>query len=147
MSAIRYLATEQTLGAELGTDINYPIRLFDLDGLGIAQERFLRDLAPSFAGLAWDYYDVARMMMRMLHDHYAARREVPLDPAAIGPVEMQELIEGLPPRMEAELEAIKPYRRRAAARFVLARDPDGDWRARRIPVVAFVQEVAGSDWL
>src|SRR5206468_4716783 len=74
------------------------------------------------------------------------RRDVPLDPEAIGALDMEALIEGLPPRMETELERIKPYRRRAAARFVLARGDGTGWRVRRVPVVAFVQDVPGTDY-
>lgn len=81
---IRYLETEQTLGEKVGVIIGDPIRLFDLAGLGIAQDRFLADLVPSFPHLPWDYYDVARMMMCLLHDHYRTRRDVPLDPEAVG---------------------------------------------------------------
>lgn len=147
-SDLRFLLTERDLPTLDGK--RFPIRLFSLDGLGVDAERFVDDLAPSFARLPWDPYDVPRDRVRWLKARFpdaSDRLDRFLhacwsDPA--GSELPDDLLARLAPDERALLDAMSPYRRRAIARFRL-HAAGSAWESLRVPVDGFTQRspVAG----
>lgn len=154
-SSIRYLKTEVDLSKELGMPIRCPIRFFDLQGLGIDQDRFLHDLRGAFHRLAWDMYDVKREQVFFLQDHYPdklRRLQVFLaryfrDEAGLRDV--ADLLAPLPDKAKREFEKIRSYRRRSIARFVITkRDTPlwkDEWHVVRTECTGFTQDVVPDD--
>lgn len=147
-SDLRFLLTERDLPPLDGN--RFPIRLFTLDGLGVDGRRLVDDLAPSFARLPWDDYDVPRDRVRYLKARFpdaAARLDRHLHDlwtGAPGAALPADLIARLEPSERATFDAVEPYRRRAIARFRLEKG-DGRWLPRRVPIDGFAQRspVAG----
>ena len=55
-SRFTYLVDESAISQRVGFDVEYPIRVFTLEGLGIDPDRFLRELAPTFSLIGVDEY-------------------------------------------------------------------------------------------
>lgn len=148
-----YLADEAVLSQKLGRSIGHPVRIFDLNGLGVNQERFISELAPTFSMLSWDEYDVKRdqvayLTQRFFHEkarldaflpeYYAGRK---------GLEDIGDLVIRLSQGERWVLERIRPRRKRAIARFLFEREPSmpSGWGIRRLPVGSFSQSVEGAD--
>ena len=154
-SGTRYLKTEVDLSNELKTPIRCPIRRFDLRGLGIDQESFLRDLAPSFERLAWDPYDVKReqisflikcfpdaqyRLKNFLHAYNSDKTDLRA---------LTDLFDLLPDDKKREFERIRSYRRRSIARFVVTKRNTtlwhDEWHVIRTECNGFTQDVSQED--
>lgn len=115
----------------------YPFRVFTLTQLGIDRARFLTELAPSFDGLPWDFYDVRREHMQRLFHAFPDEtsrlqqflRAYWTEQVSLSAVE--DLLARLPQVERAALEAVAPYRRRAMARFRLEREGT-HWQQARL---------------
>ena len=154
-SGIRYVLTEEEIARARGVVITHPIRVFNLEGIGVHPERFLRDLAPSFQRLSWDLYDVKREQVAFLRERFPADapwfdRFLPSYFAQEGNViDLIPYFRRLPTQDQIRFERIRSYRRRSIARFHLTNRATGNWDAQwhvvRTECHGFTQEVGGSD--
>ena len=148
---ITYIIDEKHLSQKLETKIEFPLRLFNLRGLGVNQEKFLKDLAPSFAKLPWDYYDVRRERIEIIRRYYPENKKLEdfFSEYYAGKKGMEEIewfIKNLPLKARKDFRQIRPYRRRSVARFVFERSDSGEWSFKRIRVRAFSQNVKSTDY-
>ena len=154
-SGITYLKTEVDLARDLGIEITCPVRLFDLEGLGIDRESFLRDLAPCFSRLAWDMYDVKREQVSFLKALFPERESYFndflvayfKDDVTLRKIEFvfREMTEA----MKRKFERIRSYRRRSIARFVVTKQDTAiwhdEWHVIRTECMGFTQAVSEND--
>lgn len=141
-----YLLDEVALSKKTGIRINAAIRVFDLKGLGIDQERFIRDIAPTFKKLTWDMYDVRRDQIDFLLKHvpdqktrlkkfflsyYSAKKKL----SAIG-----DIVNKLSSKKKKEFLKLKPYRRRSISKFMLTFSKTG-WHIKKVKYTSFSQKV------
>ena len=155
-SGIRYLKTERDIGAEMGTIIRCPIRLFDLQGLGIDQERFLMDLAPSFHELAWDPYDARRERVQFLLDRFPEEqvrleqfRETYYREGDAALEDVRDLLRRLAWSERYRFDKLRSYRRRSIASFVVTNrfsaTWEDQWHVKRTRIEGFAQDVEEDD--
>lgn len=132
-SGFTYLRTEREIAAELGIPIPAPIRLFDLEGIGIDHARFLGDLTASFKQLAWDEYDAKREQVAFLKRNFPKYVERLRDFRAryyAGETDLREvrdLFRQLEHDALRRFERIRSYRRRSIARFEVIKADDDIW--------------------
>lgn len=151
-SEFRYLLDEGVLSRQLGLSIPDSIRLFDLAGLGLDQDRFIRELGPTFGDLPWDTYDLKLQQTQYLTRCFPSQKrrldvfyeDYHLNRATLHDV--ADLLARLPPERRRQFDQLEPFRRRAIARFEVARGAEGDWSVERAPVRAFAQEVEEADY-
>lgn len=116
----------------------------------LADAGLIEAAAPFLPDLPWDTYDAPRARVRFLKTRFpdhSDRLDRYLRAVWSGhaePFPLDPLVERLSPDDQAAFAAIRPYRRRAIARFRLAPRGDG-WRIERTPVAGFTQKspVAG----
>lgn len=134
-----YLVDEKTLSSICGYNIPYPIRLFQLQDLGIHANTFRNDIAPTFENLHWDSYDVIAEKVEFLKV---------LFPQKIKHIEqwklnqnnsINDLIVLLTPTQREHFDRIQPYRKRAIATFVLQKN-NNEWKLTREHTGSFKQE-------
>ena len=144
MNQVEFLQHEDDLSKKLGLEIGYPIRVFNLQGLGLDQDVFIKELAPSFHELPWDYYDVKRDQVLYLMQHYpdqAQRLEGFLPEYYADSVNLdaiKDLLELLSDSEKDDFSQIVPYRRRSISRFILNWD-DNMWKSERVTMDDFTQ--------
>jgi hypothetical protein len=143
----RFLDTEAAISERLGRPIEHPIRLFDVDDLGVNFEALRHRVAPSYAQLPWDEYDAKRERVEFLKarfggdasylaaflpDYFAGVRG--LDDVAL-------YVDALDEAERRAFDRIRPCRRRAMASFVVHRSPREPlgWAIEREPDSAFTQ--------
>jgi len=146
-----YLEDEQSLSRQHNLPLP-PLRKFNLGGLGIEPQGFLRDLAPSFADLPWDYYDVRLAHFRLLlkcypeqqerlesffPDYYAGKTDL---------TAVRDLIRGLPAQQRHTLESVRPHRQRAITAFQVSYDRYDRPAIERVPLPSFSQQVGAKDY-
>src|SRR5262249_46636508 len=113
---------------------------------------FLRELAPSFADLPWDFYDVRLAHFRLLTkcfpqqrqrlecffpDYYAGKTSL---------AEVRDLLRQLPADEREAFDAIVPYRQRAITAFQVSYDASGTPEITRTPMPSFSQQVGAQDY-
>ncbi|MBI4143007.1 2OG-Fe dioxygenase family protein [Candidatus Uhrbacteria bacterium] len=152
---LRYLKTETDLARELGIAIPHPIRLFDLEGIGIDRAQFLGDLAPSFRRLRWDTNDVIReqvaFLLRKFPEHADRlvdfRQRYTRDATDLR--ELTDLFRLLDHAAKRKFELIRSYRRRSIAQFVLTKEDTAiwqdEWRVQQTHCHGFRQHVHPDD--
>lgn len=141
-----YYIDENQISDRLGVKVLYPIRVFNLWGLGINQARFIREIAPAFSMLRWDQYDVkrgqvavikrcfpesTRRLDQFLSDYYA-------DKATLQDV--GDLIVKMSLEDRWKMERIRPRRKRSIAKFILTFKNPNQWEIKRIPAQSFSQD-------
>jgi len=147
-----YLQDETTLSKTHGVPIVDYVRLFNLDGVGVDQARFLAELGPSFADLPWDTYD-----LKLEQTHYLARcfpsEKKRIDQwhndyhvGNVGLEAVADLIGRLTPERHRKFDELEPFRRRTVSKFELEAKPDGGWSIKRIPARSFAQHVGAADY-
>lgn len=142
-----YLETEKSISEKTGMDIQYPIRVFNLEGIGIDKQAFIDFLAPNYYRLEWDYYDVRKEQIDFLKsncpdyeklltdiypDYYAGK--IPFS-------DLKEIIDTLSKRKRQVFDAIKPSRNRSVSTFYLHKEKNGLWRIEQRPTEVFTQNV------
>lgn len=145
-----FLTDEKAISSKLGTPVADPIRVFSLAGIGVDQDRFIRELGPTFGDLPWDTYD-----LKLAQTHFLARcfpsqkkrlddfyDDYHLNRATLHDV--ADLLHRLSPQRRSSFDELEPFRRRAIARFQVSLTA-GEWSVARLPVTAFAQDVAGED--
>lgn len=148
-----FLIDEHTLFREKNFVIGFPLRVFNLKGLWIDEEKFLHDLVPTFHGLSWDEYDVVRERVLYLSQCYP--QEIPrlkkfMKVYFAGSVTRQEellnLVANLSRHYRSGFENIQPFRRRAIARFMVEKEDKERWRIERVSAGGFSQNVSKVDY-
>ncbi len=124
------LTDETSIGAASGQAIAHPIRLFAFQNLSALNA----ELVPLHDELEWDAYDVRRMRMDLLRAHLPARRAEldELFPAyyegALSDAALDPFIAELDDAARAASDALRPYRRRCIANFLLRRAGTDRWQ-------------------
>jgi hypothetical protein len=132
-SGITYLCTEKELSQDHGFLIEHPIRVFNLEGIGVHRERFLADLSTSFQRLSWDDYDVKREQVAFLRARFPGAsswfdRFLPSYYAAeAGVIDLVPYFRQLSTQDQIRFERIRSYRRRSIAKFDLTNRATGNW--------------------
>lgn len=154
-SGITYRRNEIDIGREAGVIVPCALRLFDLEGIGVHRARLFRQLGKSFERLSWDEYDVKREQVAFLADRFPAERpwlegflrHYWTDDASVG--ELEPLVGQLLRGDQILFGAIRSYRRRAIAEFVVANRHEGNWngqwRVEQRACNGFGQDVASTD--
>lgn len=140
-----YRVDEERISDRSGIKVLYPIRVFDLWGLSVNQDRFIREIAPTFSMLRWDQYDVKRGQVavikrcfpesvkrldQFLSDYYADRAML----QDIGDLVVKMSLED-----RWKMERIRPRRKRSIAKFILTFRNSNQWEVKRIPAQSFSQ--------
>ena len=154
-SGFTYVTTEVEIAAEHGIAVPAPIRLFDLDGIGIDRAQFLGDLAPSFRQLAWDEYDAKREQVAFLKRNFPQHADRLRDFRAryyAGQTDLREvrdLFRELEHDALRRFERIRSYRRRSIAKFEVIKADDviwhNLWRVVQQECHGFTQNVGPDD--
>lgn len=150
LPGMKFITDEKQIFLALGQSIAYPLRLFNLDGLGLDQKKFLDFLQPTHENLPWDYYDVKREQIAFLSKVYphASNRlsEYLIDyyRDTLGLDGLKDLIDDLSPKDKMLFHDIVPYRKRGAARFRVAFGDSGV-QITRLPLGAFSQKTSEDD--
>ena len=145
-----YLEDEKSLSEKTKQTIGVPLRLFDLKGLYIDQEKFLREIAPTFSMLAWDFYDVKRAQVEFLKSRYYYERhrlDIFLGDYYMKRVTLEavgDLIADLSETDRHVFNRVVPRRKRSIAKFDL-NCVDDKWQIERLKCESFVQNVTASD--
>lgn len=121
--------TQSTISAHIGRTIHSPILIDSIERFdGLVAERFLQFYGPMCQDFEWDYYDVRRLQMEMLmaafpndqtlrsrfRDYYSGQQKV---------ASLQDWISKLSAEDQNTFTAIKPWRRRAVAQFLIEKTP------------------------
>jgi len=125
----------------------FPLFSFTLNRIGIDQENFIADLAPTFDALPWDNYlhrfeqieclktlspSHTQQLAMFFPDYYNGSR--PLS-------DISDVLANLSADQLKSFHAIKPYRKRSISKFVLNRLGNGKgWNIHRIDSGTFIQE-------
>ncbi|MDO8622037.1 MAG: 2OG-Fe dioxygenase family protein [bacterium] len=154
-SGFTYVTTEVEIAAEHGIAVPAPIRVFDLDGIGIDRARFLGDLTQSFRQLAWDAYDAKReqvaFLLRNFPEHAERLKDFRLRYYAgqTTLAELRDLFRQLEHDALRKFERIRSYRRRSIAKFeVIKADDDiwsDQWHVAQQDCHGFSQNVSADD--
>jgi hypothetical protein len=144
MNHTEFVEDEDKLSKKMGFEIGYPIRVFTLHGLGIDQDAFIKELAPSFHELPWDHYDVKRdqvlyliqrfpdqvqKLEQFLPEYYADRSTL---------ASLKDLLEQFSDNEKDDFSQIVPYRKRSISRFILIWD-NNVWKSERMAMDDFTQ--------
>ncbi len=151
-SGIKYLQTEVDLTARLSMPIRSPIRVFNLEGLGIDPEAFISELGMSFEELGWDEYTVAERRVRMLIERFPEERtrlkaflQVYYRDGDDALERVVDLLRKLSPRDRSTFDNIRSYRRRSIATFVVTNrftaTWEHQWHVEQTFIEAFEQDV------
>lgn len=147
-----YLTDEGQISQKLGFEVPYPVRVFSLEGLGINQKRFIRELAPTFSILKWDQYDVKRGQVSVLKGYYPEQEkrldrflaDYYADKATL--YDVADLVTRMSLESRWKMERVRPRRKRAIAKFAFTRSQLSQgrsdswwWSAERVPSQSFSQ--------
>jgi hypothetical protein len=144
---MHYLQDEYSLSERLGVRLEHPVRLFDVEGLGVRFAELRAQILPSFPSLPWDTYDVKREQVAYLracrpeHDELLSKflPRYFADDRAL--TELRPLINELDADEGEAFEAIRPYRRRAVASFIVRKAPrHSHWRIDQQEEGVFTQK-------
>lgn len=141
-----FLADKITLSQPAEVEIQYPIRLFDLNSCNIDTRQFIADILPSFYQLEWDSYTVKQAQFDCLLRWFPKRREqitaffndYYADHLSFEAI--RNLLTELSTEAYQYLQSVKPYRRRSIASFDLFQEKQKqEWTIARRPSHTFTQ--------
>ncbi len=142
-----YVHTEKTISEDIGIELPYPIRVFNLQKWGINQEVLLNLLERNVSTLAWDYYDQRKARINFLISELPeSKNEIKnIEPDYYsGKVEEEALDSYINALSEVKRLAfwdIQPHRRRSICQFIAERKVDENWEIKRITDDNFTQKV------
>lgn len=148
----QYVLDEKIIFSTLGLDMRWPLRVFNLKGLGVDQDAFVSDLAPTFQELAWDEYDVKREQIQFLYDCFPEHKErikafnEDFYTGKASTDGIRDLLVMLSLEKIKIYNQIKPYRRRTLARFYVEKLKRHAWRVSRVRAGSFSQSQGGDDY-
>ena len=150
--AIEYMLDEKMIFAGMQVSMHWPLRVFNLKGIGIDQRAFLHEIAPTFRNLPWDEYDMRRSQVSFLeyafpeerrrlelfnHTYYAGKCDV---------AEIGDLIAALSPEKRKEFNLVAPHRRRSLARFRVRKMSRHSWNVARTKAGNYSQSQDAGDF-
>jgi hypothetical protein len=121
-----YLLTERDMSAQNGRIIPHPIRLFELETMGIDSRKFIDAFEPSYLGLPWDTYDIRQSQIAhvisqnpscLTPDNIALMKQYYLTETK--PELLAHLLELLPPGQRGRMNEFRACRRRASSSYLL----------------------------
>jgi hypothetical protein len=157
-SRFPFVLHERQIGRSVGHPVA-PLRVFDLEGLGIDKDEFLSFLRPTFSLLHIDQYDPKRNRLAFLKQRFPGETHR-LDRFLVEQYNEHEdldaiadLLARLAPADLHEFDRIglTNRRKRSIARFLLRRNaPSSDfvsnsWDVKRVGAKAFRQDVGAND--
>ena len=143
---------ERIIFSDLKVAMRWPLRVFNLSGMGIHQNAFIKKLAPTFQDLPWDEYDVRREQISLLHGAFPdeqRRLEMFNRDYYVGGCDtsdIADLIGMLSTEKKREFDAIMPHRRRSLARFHVRKLSRQLWNVARISAGNYSQSQGGDDF-
>ena len=149
---IEYILDEKMIFADMKVPMHWPLRVFNLNGLGIDQAAFLKHIAPTFRDLPWDEYDSRHAQVQCLHAAFPEeekRIEIFNHRYYVGQCDLspvEDLIAKLDPVTRKKFDAITPHRRRSLARFRVRKVSRYYWNVARIPAGSFSQSQGSGDF-
>lgn len=146
-----YILDEKIISKKIKSKVNYPIRVFNLNGIGINQAKFIKDMKKSFKNLPWDFYDVRREQINFLIKKIPSEKKILekffphyyLGKTNLSQIE--SILKKLSKKDRNIFNKIKPYRRRSMASFVLSYS-QGRWNIKKIKKEIFSQKVRKDDY-
>lgn len=148
----KFIKTEQELASRNNnpTIADNPIKLFDLQGLGVDLQHMASELGPTYEHLPWDLYLLKRDHVEYLaHCFPECHQALMVDflPKYFGGVlqkaDLVEHLERLSDEQLQEFNSIKPYRRRGISSFMLHKCEgcvnDWWWHIEDLPHGAYAQ--------
>ena len=149
---ITYVLDEKEIFASMEVPMHWPLRVFNLKGMGIDQSAFLAKIAPTFYDLSWDEYDMRRSQIYFLHcafpeekkrielfNHRYYTGQCDIEPVA-------DLLASLSLDQRKEFARITPHRRRSLARFRLRKLNHDRWHLVRLRAGSFAQSQGAGDF-
>ena len=143
--------TEQDISSELGRTIKSPIRILNLQDLGINSEAFVDYFSPLFEELDWDEYDPRRLRVEYLKNAFKQEKAAIHEQfkayftGQVTVAVFNQWIDRLSPSQKVAFAAIQPWRRRSVAKFEIEEKGDRFY-LKRVPVEAFEQAVDEADF-
>ncbi len=143
--------SEKEISGLVGRDIGSPVRISNLDCLGIDQAAFIETFSCFFEELPWDEYDTRRLRIEFLKIAFPQdwdRLDALLKPIYVGELDDNILWEWesqLNYNQQVAYDSIQPWRRRSVSQFLI-RKVDETWEITREPVEQFVQGVDEDDY-
>ncbi|MEM7183839.1 MAG: 2OG-Fe dioxygenase family protein [Spirochaetota bacterium] len=146
MFSIKYLEDENTLSSQIYSKINFPIRLFSLNNLGIDHNKFIDELTPTFSYLPWDYYDVRKKQfdfLKRIFPHHKKELDKVFPGYFQGYVSLEKSISLFHEISQSCMEylfSLKPFRKRSIYYFDAHLESSNDWHIRNLPIGSFTQK-------
>lgn len=142
--------TEKEISKKIGRKIKSPIRISNLQQLGLPQEAFIQQFAPFFEELAWDRYDPKRLQLAYLVDRFpkdkkklhALFKAYYTGETTLAP--FKKWRKQLSKKERKKFEAIQPWRRRSVAKFRIKQTKKG-FSIKRLSATQFTQAVDETD--
>ena len=146
-----FLQTEQEMASRNNdpTIAEHPIKLFDLQGLGVDLQQMATELGPTYDHLPWDLYLLKRDHVEYLAHCFPERRQALMIDflpkyfaGLLHEADLAEHLESLSDEQLQEFNRIKPYRRRGISSFLLHKCEGGVndwWRIEDLPHGAYAQ--------
>ena len=153
-SRFSYLVDEKMISEQVGFEVEHPIRVFTLGGLGIDTDLFLRELAPTFSLVEVDEYLMKLAQVNFLKScfpHAGALLDNFLLYYYAGRATLEEVYDlvatlSFDQRHEFDRLRIKGTRARTISRYLLSYEPQRRiWDILRVPVQPFAQSVGTED--
>lgn len=148
----KFLIDESEISGKTGVDIKVPIRVFNLAGLGLDQEDFIKTFIPYFSNLEWDLYDVKIRQYNYLLKCYPEQNERlkkfidKYFDSETDLSEVNDLVDKLSPEKLTQFNQIAPYRRRSIARFKVKKLDNNSYDIVREEVKTFSQDTGRDDY-
>ncbi len=152
MNNHEFIIDEKEISRKIGIDLKVPVRVFNLEDLGINQDEFIKTFIPYFSDLNWDLYDVKIRQYNYLLKCYPEqdkRLKEFIDKYFDSKTDLNEvndLIKKLPLEKSAEFQQIAPYRRRSIARFMVKNIDNNLYDIVREEVKIFSQDTGKGDY-
>ena len=128
------------------------VRVFSLEELGISTNKLINLISPYLKSLEWDYYDVRREQLTLIHFAFPDILEETKE-------KMHEYYSGetsfetlscfynlLPKRQQEAFHQMKPYRRRAVSNFKISRNASQEWSIEHAAQEGISQNLSGNDY-
>lgn len=136
------------MAKQTGVQVEHPIVLFNLHGLGVDLQALKGALAETYEQLPWDFYLVKRDQVEFLVQQFPELREFLLSDFLPRYFAEQTRLDELQPHLDRLTEAqkerfarIKPYRRRGISQFMLRKSERDcfEWSIEELPHASYSQ--------
>jgi hypothetical protein len=138
-----FIKTEQELAGNNPAIAENPIKLFDLQGLGVDLQQMASEIGPTYEHLPWDLYLLKRDHVDYLarifpecHDALMVEFLPKYFAGVVDEADLAEYLEKLSDEQLQDFKRIKPYRRRGISSFNLHKCEEGSeecWRIEDLP--------------